>query len=217
MPGCKQRPESLLITKTLLPGRSLYNCVCTWPLLLQVQNSLQGTGCWALCCPPPTLRIHILWKYWEIFHQKWICFHGILFFLCFSPFVITKDIPKKQLFFFSPKQSYSSTVICFRLPSCCLMTSCWVSGVFFSEAIMMYRESYVANQLNYKQKGWPQYDFKMSRTLIFYYSFPEVFSSLLAVATKAKSAGWRFQPAENRVCTENFQEGHLHWWLTLGN
>lgn len=51
----------------------------------------------------------------------------------------------------------------------------------------MYRESYVANQLNYKQKGWPQYDCKISNLLSLV--SPKVFSSLLAgVAKQSKQA-----------------------------
>lgn len=141
-----------------------------WSLPLQVLYSLRVTTYCVLWWSPSTLRIHTSWKILRnIPSEMNLLSQHIVCFLCCSSFVITKDIPKNTNLFFFPKQSYSSTLMCSQLPSCCLVTSRWVSGVFFSEAIMMYRESYVANQLNYKQKGWPQYDFKIPRTLIFYH------------------------------------------------
>lgn len=142
IPDCKQRPEFILITKTLFLVCSLYNFV--WPkkenyLASAASGIVQSPSDYMLCpvVVRLTLRIHISWKILRNIPSAMnLPSQHIVSFLCCSSFVITKDIPKNTNLFF-PKQSYSSTLICSQLPSCSLMTSRWVSGVFFSEVKMM--------------------------------------------------------------------------------
>lgn len=109
IPDCKQRPEFILIIKTLFLVCSLYNFV--WPkkenYLVSATTGIDRTvskWLYAVPCGGPLQHLGFILheKYWEIFHQKWICFHSILYVSCVVlPLLSPRTFPKIQIFFFS--------------------------------------------------------------------------------------------------------------------
>lgn len=128
IPDCKQRPEFILITKTLFPVCSLYNFV--WPkkenyLVSAATGIVQPPSDCMLCpgeVPFNTQDSHFMknTEKYSIRNESAFtayCMLPVLFFLRYH-----QGHSQKYKSFF-PKQSYSSTLMCSQLSSCCLVTS----------------------------------------------------------------------------------------------